>query len=293
MVANVSRITHRDLRSVAGGIAIAKAAQLLASSPRDDPVSFCPAIAEAIAGFSPEFAEWVTRLPGLLREPEETAVRAIAWAGMPAPEFESPIITPFVIPTVLAALWCVCHHPDSWSTAVTSCHQIGGDVDTKGQSSERWRASGWGQSHPEHLRLTVQGRGKLEVLTALPQNWSRCVSRLSLLGGLDAPIPLGYPQVSPARAPMTRLPAAILGTAFLLNIGQRLRPPDAGEYCFTPGRGRGRVYQDGKRRSPEGGHAVRDEGQVKVVTTKRGAKRGRLQEKWPFGEGSFSHGLQR
>jgi ADP-ribosyl-[dinitrogen reductase] hydrolase len=91
-VAEVSRITHHDPRSVAGGVAVAKAAQLLATSPAD-PVSLCPAIAESVAGFSPEFADWVARLPALVREPAESVLPVIAWAGMPAPEFEAPIIT--------------------------------------------------------------------------------------------------------------------------------------------------------------------------------------------------------
>jgi ADP-ribosyl-[dinitrogen reductase] hydrolase len=56
----------------------------------------------------------------------------IAAAGQPQPEFEAPIITPFVIPTVLAALWCLLRFPDSWSIAVASAVRLGGDVDTLG-----------------------------------------------------------------------------------------------------------------------------------------------------------------
>ena len=48
------------------------------------------------------------------------------------PEFSRPIITPFVIPTVLAALWAVLRHPSSWSGAVAEAIHFGGDVDTLG-----------------------------------------------------------------------------------------------------------------------------------------------------------------
>jgi ADP-ribosylglycohydrolase len=51
-VADVARITHLDPRSVAGGIAIAKAAQLLATVDLVDEVSFCRAIADAIRPYS-------------------------------------------------------------------------------------------------------------------------------------------------------------------------------------------------------------------------------------------------
>ena len=61
-VADVSRITHHDPRSIAGGVAVAKMAQLLASDGMADPASFCPEIAETVAVFSPEFALWVVLL---------------------------------------------------------------------------------------------------------------------------------------------------------------------------------------------------------------------------------------
>ncbi len=164
VVADVSRITHRDPRSVAGGVAVAKAAQLLASSPAE-PVSFCPTIAETIAPFSPEFADWVARLPALVQEPAESALSIIAWAGMPAPEFDSPIITPFVIPTVLAAFWCLFRHADSWSGAVASAIRLGGDVDTLGAIVGALAGVRLGiGAIPEHLRRTVRDAQKLEAL---------------------------------------------------------------------------------------------------------------------------------
>jgi ADP-ribosylglycohydrolase len=164
-VADVSRITHHDPRSIAGGVAVAKAAQLLASQSTDDPTSLCPVVAKTIAPFSPEFATWVERVPDLVREPADEAVRVMASAGMSAPEFAAPIITPFVIPTVLAALWCLLRHPDSWPAAVASAVRLGGDVDTLGAIVGALAGVRLGAAAiPEHLRRGVQEARKLEVL---------------------------------------------------------------------------------------------------------------------------------
>jgi ADP-ribosylglycohydrolase len=164
-VANVSRITHQDPRSIAGGVAVAKAAQLLAGTPAIDAVSFCSDIAEAMNGYEPTFAEMVAQLPALTEEPPEVAVGVIAWSGMVRPEFDSPIITPFVIPTVLASLWCLLRHPDSWPRAVGSAIRLGGDVDTLGAIVGALAGALLGVSAiPPHLRETVQQSERIQEL---------------------------------------------------------------------------------------------------------------------------------
>jgi ADP-ribosylglycohydrolase len=164
-VADVSRITHQDPRSIAGGMAVAKAAQLLATEPINDPQPFCQAIAEPIAPYAPAFAGMVSRLPDLIREPPEVAVRVIAWSGMDRPEFDTPIITPFVIPTVLAALWCLLRHLDSWSRAVASAIRLGGDVDTLGAIVGALSGVQQGvHAIPQQLRETVQQSLQLQKL---------------------------------------------------------------------------------------------------------------------------------
>ena len=132
VVADVSRITHQDPRSVAGGIAIAKAAQLLATLDIVEAGSFCGAIGAAIRPYEATFAGLIEGLPSRLEEDRETALHAIAWAGSARPEFSRPVITPFVVPTVLASLWSVLHHPSSWQGAVAEAICLGGDVDTLG-----------------------------------------------------------------------------------------------------------------------------------------------------------------
>jgi ADP-ribosylglycohydrolase len=131
-VADISRITHHDPRSVAGGIAIAKAAQLLATGEHSEAIGFCGEIAAAMRPYDTTFSDLVEELPSRVEEDREAALHAIAWAGSPRPEFSRPVITPFVVPTVLAALWSILRKPNSWAGAVAEAIGLGGDVDTLG-----------------------------------------------------------------------------------------------------------------------------------------------------------------
>lgn len=132
-VASVSRITHQDSRSIAGGVAIAAATRHLAkTTDRLDPVGFCAEVAEAMHPHDRDFSRLVQDLASLVPESLEVALPRIAWAGQSRPEFPEPIITPFVVPTVLASLWATLRHPDDWSRGVSFVIRLGGDVDTTG-----------------------------------------------------------------------------------------------------------------------------------------------------------------
>lgn len=160
--ADISRITHRDPRSVAGGVAIAKAAQLLATADVIDDGPFCGVIADAIHAYEPAFAALVRDLPSRFREEREVALHAIAWAGSARPEFPEPIITPFVVPTVLAALWAVLRQPSSWPEAVAEAILLGGDVDTLGAIVGALMGARLGiAAIPPHLAEGVLDSGKI------------------------------------------------------------------------------------------------------------------------------------
>ena len=166
-IADVSRITHQDPRSVAGGIAIAKAAQLLATLDVFDENSFCIAIADAIRPYEATFADLIASLPFRLREDREAALHAIAWAGSSKPEFSRPIITPFVVPTVLAALWVVLNHQSSWSEAVAEAIHLGGDVDTLGAIVGALAGVRLGASAiPDHLASGVLAVDRIKSLAS-------------------------------------------------------------------------------------------------------------------------------
>jgi ADP-ribosylglycohydrolase len=166
-VADALRITHQDTRSIAGGIGIAKAAQLQATDQADTPEVFCATIADAMDPFEHYFASQVRELPTLLGKRQREAMECIAWAGMARPEFKDPIITPFVIPTVLASLWCLLQHLDSWSKAVTRALRLGGDVDTLGAIVGALAGARLGVSAiPSHLVSNVLDSEKLQALAA-------------------------------------------------------------------------------------------------------------------------------
>jgi ADP-ribosyl-[dinitrogen reductase] hydrolase len=166
-IADISRITHQDPRSVAGGVAIAKAAQLLATGDLPNVVGFCGEIAAAMRPYEMTFADLVERIPALLDDDREAALHAIAWSGSARPEFSRPVITPFVVPTVLAALWTVCRNPDSWADAVSEAIGLGGDVDTLGAIVGSLMGARLGvKSIPSHLASTVLDSERIQILAS-------------------------------------------------------------------------------------------------------------------------------
>lgn len=164
-VAEVARITHQDPRSVAGGVAIAQAARLLAVNDRLEPEPFCESIAAAMEPYEPSFASLVRNLPARLGEKREVAIRHIAWSGLARPEFPRPIITPFVIPTVLASLWALLRQPTSWPIAVAEAIGLGGDVDTLGAIVGALAGARLGvEAIPPHLATGVLHAHRIQSL---------------------------------------------------------------------------------------------------------------------------------
>jgi len=79
---------------------------------------------------SPEFADYVRKLPEWLAGPEDEAVAEIARAGQP--QFARGVITPFVLPTVLASLYAFLRSPTGFCESLTFVIRLGGDVDSTG-----------------------------------------------------------------------------------------------------------------------------------------------------------------
>jgi ADP-ribosylglycohydrolase len=164
-VAEVSRITHQDPRSIAGGVAIASAARLLAGQPGVEAEPLCCAVAADMRPFHPAFAELVAGLPAHLAGDTPEALEYVAWSGGIAPEFEEAIITPYVVPTVLAALWAVARFPASWTEAVATVIGLGGDVDTLGAITGGLMGARLGLgSVPDHLVRGLLDTGRLPEL---------------------------------------------------------------------------------------------------------------------------------
>jgi ADP-ribosylglycohydrolase len=180
-VAQVSRITHHDPRSIAGGVAVASAARLLAAQPGVGADELCRAVAQDMESFHPGFAALVAGLPAQLGNRRADALEYVAWSGGEAREFERVIITPYVIPTVLAALWAVTSFPASWGEAVAAALGLGGDVDTLGAIVGGLMGARLGlASVPNHLRQGVLGERRLRELAI---RYSQVIGRRAPIEG--------------------------------------------------------------------------------------------------------------
>jgi ADP-ribosyl-[dinitrogen reductase] hydrolase len=166
-VADISRITHKDPRSVAGGVAIAAAARELAVDSTIDARSLCARVAATINPFHGDFAGLISGLSAILDSDPRALREYIAWSGSSSRDFPEPIITPYVIPTVLASLWAVCAFPNSWPDATTAAIGLGGDVDTLGAIVGGLMGAKLGvEAIPRHLVRGVLHEERLRILAA-------------------------------------------------------------------------------------------------------------------------------
>ena len=125
------RITHQDPRCAAGAAAIALGVSRAARGDAVSTLAFVDTIADAISPLHPGFAAAVRRLTEWVGEPPAVAVGEIARAGL-APDYRDGWrgISPFVMGSVLWALYAYLRTPDEpWSVYWTAI-AVGGDVDT-------------------------------------------------------------------------------------------------------------------------------------------------------------------
>jgi ADP-ribosylglycohydrolase len=125
-----SQITHKDPRAKAGAAAVAFAVGYNLAHETIEPEIFSNACADFINDLSPEFSDYVRRLHGWLAKEEQIAVLEISCAGWLTPPRWIDQITPFVIPSVLIALYNFLRSPDDFTLTVKRTLQAGGDVDT-------------------------------------------------------------------------------------------------------------------------------------------------------------------
>jgi len=125
-----SQITHKDPRAKAGALAVACAIAYNLTHEKIEPEEFANAGAELIKDLSPEFSGYISRLPGWLLVEEQIALLEISCAGWLEPPRWIDQITPFVIPTVLVALYNFLRTPQDFFLTVKRTLQAGGDVDT-------------------------------------------------------------------------------------------------------------------------------------------------------------------
>lgn len=131
--ATSSIITHKDPRSVAGTIAVARAVQLCVNSDALTPLEFLGDISKSARETSGLFAQSVDELiQWYSLEPPESLPLIYA-AGNPDIGPSRPgWVTAYVIPTVLCSLYFFLRTPRSFIESVTGAINAGGDTDTVG-----------------------------------------------------------------------------------------------------------------------------------------------------------------
>jgi ADP-ribosylglycohydrolase len=154
-----SIITHTDDRAVAGAVVVARAVSLNAAEGTLDQAGFVEELARVARPHSPAFAEDILKLPEWLTASEDEAVNEIARAGQP--DFSKRVITPFVLPTVLASLYAFLRTPEDYCESVTFVVRLGGDADSTGAITGSVSGSLNGEAgFPERLvRQLRWGRG--------------------------------------------------------------------------------------------------------------------------------------
>jgi ADP-ribosylglycohydrolase len=127
---NSSIITHKDPRAGAGAVTVAAAVAYAVSHQHIDPEELVDHLAGLISDISPEFAEYIKKLPHWLGMEEDLARWEIAAAGWREAEDKLDYITPFVIPTVLICLYYFLKSPADFCGNIKRVILAGGDVDT-------------------------------------------------------------------------------------------------------------------------------------------------------------------
>jgi ADP-ribosylglycohydrolase len=160
----ISSITHRDPRCLAGAAAVSAAVAFNVRCSGDfDHVAFLSEVRAAAWHSSPELAFAIDNMPEWLeRIHEREVMREIAVTGLrqaPA-EDESLGITPFVVPTVLYALYAFLRSPYDYMATARLAISAGGDVDTTAAIAGALSGAFNGiEAVPESLSRAVNDRG--------------------------------------------------------------------------------------------------------------------------------------
>ncbi len=127
-----SIVTHKDPRAQAGAAVCAWAVAKNLEGQDIDPASFTRELSDFIRDIHSGFADCILKIPEWLGGDEEEARTDIACAGWIEQRQRLDFITPFVIPSVLIALFYFLKTPNDYAASLDSVIRSGGDVDTTG-----------------------------------------------------------------------------------------------------------------------------------------------------------------
>ncbi len=169
-----SRITHADSRCAGGSVAIAGAVRLAMTRGEIVPRRFLGELSAWVAPVDDTMADALARLADWITLPPERAVSFISRAGLPTGHRDMWVgISPYVVGSVLWALYAFLRSPDDFRTTLTTAVTVGGDVDTTGAMAGAISGARnglndipWGIA----TRLNDQGAWTLDHLTALAED---------------------------------------------------------------------------------------------------------------------------
>jgi ADP-ribosyl-[dinitrogen reductase] hydrolase len=158
-----SIVTHKDPRAQAGAAAVAWAVAQNLREREIDPGNYSRELSEFIRDIHEEFAEYILQIPGWLKADEAEAKIEIACAGWLDPKSPIDFITPFVIPSVLVALYYFLKMPLDFSRGLDCVIRSGGDVDTTGAIFGAISGAKNGvDAIPDHLRHDLYQADRIE-----------------------------------------------------------------------------------------------------------------------------------
>ncbi len=161
-----SIITHKDTRSIGGTIAVANAVALCVSADTPAPREFLHQISEALRRVSEPFRRCIHDLGEWLSLDPIEALPLIYASGNPEMEPRRPDwVTPYVIPTVMCALYFFLRSPRTFLGSVTNAINAGGDTDTVGAITGAISGAFNGiSSIPEQLIDTLKDSARIIAL---------------------------------------------------------------------------------------------------------------------------------
>ena len=128
-----SRVTHQEPRCAAGAVAIADAVALAAKRGRIDSGEFLEHLAERADPLAPGFGAALRQVQGWLELPPGKISAAAVRGGIESPTAPPKWqggVSPFVVPSVCAALYAFLRSPDDYWETVCTAIAVGGDTDT-------------------------------------------------------------------------------------------------------------------------------------------------------------------
>jgi len=158
-----SQITHRDSRAKAGACAVAWVVAYNLTHEQINPEELIRGVAEFVQDVDREFSKYLARLKEWLEKNEQVAIMEISCAGWIEPVRWIDMISPFVIPTVLIALYNFLRSPEDFSLTLERTLKVGGDTDTTCAIAGAISGSFNGISAiPEQLLLDLYQRDLIE-----------------------------------------------------------------------------------------------------------------------------------